>query len=296
MMTPSRKGHLAVFAGAFCISFAALFVQDAPIDPSMVAFYRLTFGTVALFAVAVLRRERLAPSKSMLRLLVLASVLFSSDLLAWHESIVRLGPGLATIVGNFQVFFLALHGAFFLGETLSWRHKAAMPLALFGLWLLLDISVKNLPPQMVAGVIFGLVSATFYAAYILSLRKSQMETARLSPVPNMAWVSLFSALSIGIFCLGKGVSFAIPDLRTAAVLAALGIICQTFGWLLLSVGLPHLPPSRAGLIMLAQPALAFIWDILLCGRVTSLSGYLGAALAIGSIGLGLAAPAKKKEK
>ncbi len=294
MLTPSRKGHLAVLAGAFCISFSGLFVKGAPIDPSMVAFYRLLFGASALFLVAVLRGDRLAPSRRMLGMLMLAGTLFGGDLLTWHASIVSLGPGLSTILSNFQVFFLALYGAFFLKETLSWRHKAAMPLALFGLWLILDLSLADLSPTVTAGVTLALISAVFYAGYILALRKSQMDAVRLAPVPNMAWASLLSALAVGLFCLGSDLSFAIPDVRTGALLAVLGIVCQAFGWLLSSIGLPHLPPSRAGLIMLTQPALTFVWDILFCGRVTSLTGYLGAAIAIGAIGLGLLAPAPKK--
>ncbi len=295
-MSPSLKGHLAVVAGSFCTSFSALFVQGAAMDPSMVAFYRTLAGSAALFAVAFLRRERLIPPRGMLLLLPLAGGLFSGDLLNWHESIVRLGPGLATILANFQVFFLALHGTFFLGETLSWRHKAAMPLALSGLWLLLGISPANLPAHIAAGVGFALISALFYTGFILSLRKSQTDAARLAPVPNMAWISLFSSLIAGIFCLAGGISFAISDLKTGAALAGLGILCQSFGWLLFSVGLPHLPPSRAGLIMLTQPALAFVWDIIFCGRVTGLTGYAGACVTIAAIGLGLAAPHRSTQK
>ncbi|MDR1241485.1 MAG: EamA family transporter, partial [Deltaproteobacteria bacterium] len=109
-LTTTSKGCAYVFAGAVLISFASLFVKEAPIAPAMVGFYRLLLGGTALVAFAFLRGERRLPSRGMLRLLVAAAVCVSADLIAWHESIIRLGPGLATIIANFQVFFLALWG------------------------------------------------------------------------------------------------------------------------------------------------------------------------------------------
>ena len=275
-----RKAHGLVFAGAFCISFSALFVQGAAMAPSMVAFYRLLFGGTALLLLTLAQKDRLTPSPAMLGMLLPAGAFFCGDLVTWHASIVRLGPGLATIIANFQVFFLALFGTLFLGERLSIRHKLAMPLAITGLCMLLEISPAKLPPDMTTGITLGLVSALFYTGYILSLRKSLMLAEHLSPVATMALVSCISAVLIAILCFAQGISFVIPDLQTAICLAALGILCQTTGWVLLALGLPHLPPSRAGLIMLTQPALAFLWDILFCGRATGTMGYFGAVTAI----------------
>ncbi len=291
--TPSGKGHLRVIGGSVCISFAALFVQGAPIDPSMVAFYRLLFGGLVLGAVAVWRRERLVPPRGVLWFMLAAGVFFAGDLIAWHACIVRLGPGLATIIGNFQVFFIALFGALFLKEPLSWRHKLAIPLALAGLTLLLEADPRSLPPQVAAGIAFGMVSASLYTGYILTLRQSQTERVRLPAIANMSLISLISAAATGLFCASFSISFAIPDARTGLTIAALGILCQALGWVLLSTGLPLMPASRAGLVMLIQPTLSFIWDILFCGRPTGLVGLTGAVVAIGAIGLGLASPKTK---
>lgn len=293
--TSVRKAHLLVFAGAFCISFAALFVQGSAMDPSMVAFYRLLSGGVALFAFALIRRDRVMPSFAMLKVFGLAGLFFAGDLIVWHEAIIRLGPGLATIAANFQVFLLALHGTLFLGEKLSWRHKVAMPLAILGLFMIIEINPANLPDHMAVGLVLCLVAAFFYSSYILTLRKSLMLQEHLSPVANMALVSFVATGAIFVFCVTRGVSFVIPDMQTGLCVAGLGIFCQAVGWVLLSLGLPHLPPSRAGLIMLAQPALSFLWDILFCGRVTGAVGYFGAATAIFAIWLGVSGPMKKNQ-
>lgn len=286
-LSPSLKGHLLVLAGSVCISFAGFFVKDATIDVSMVAFYRLLFGTITLFAIAFLRGEKVTAPPKVLKVVWLAGFLFCCDLLSWHASIVYLGRGIATILANFQVFLLALYGVFFLKERLTRLQKTAMPLALFGLTLLLGLHDAGLPKHIAKGAALCLMSAVFYAAYILVLRRSQSTTIKLGPVTNMAWVSISACVFVGVFCVGTGVSFEIPDLRTVFILAALGILCQSLGWLLLSMGLPYLAPFRAGLIMLAQPALAFLWDMLIYGTVTGPINIFGAALAIAAIGMGI---------
>lgn len=286
-LTPSCKAHISVFSGAVCISFASLFVKEAPMEPAVVAFYRLLFGGVALLAIALVRGERLVPSRPMLWILLAAGLFFSGDLIAWHECIVRLGPGLATILGNFQVFCLALWGAFVLGEKLSLGHKLAIPLALLGLLMLLEVNPTELPPAVVAGLLFGLATALSYSAYILVLRQSQSIKDKLPAVANMAVISLISMFMVGVYCFAKGDSFIIPDARSFGMLALLGVGCQGLGWVLLSTGLPKMPASRAGLVMLIQPTLSFIWDILFYSRPTGTIGYLGAAVTLGAIGLGL---------
>jgi drug/metabolite transporter (DMT)-like permease len=288
------RGQLLVMAGSFCISFAALFVKGASMDPSVVVFYRLLFGGIALVAVALWRRERLMPPRSLLGVMAAAAAFFFADLTTWHACIVRLGPGLATILANFQVFFLALFGAFFLRESLSRQHKAAIPLALIGLAMLLEVDPRTLPRAIVSGVLFGLAASLFYTGYILTLRYSQTVTEHMPPIANMALVSLFTAVFSGLFCAGFSLSFKIPDAETALILAALGIFCQAFGWVLLSQGLPLLPASRAGLIMLTQPAFSFFWDILFYNRPTGAVGFAGAVLAIGAIGLGVGKTGKGK--
>jgi drug/metabolite transporter (DMT)-like permease len=286
-LTPSGKGHVFVAAGAVCISFAGLFVKEAPLAPAVVAFYRLLFGGMVLTLIAAVRGERLLPSPPMLGIMAAAAFCFSGDLLSWHDCIIRLGPGFATIICNFQVFFLALWGAFALGERLSAGHRAAMPVAVVGLMMLLEKTPGDLPSESGIGLITGMVSALFYSAYILVLRRSQSSAGKLPAVANMGIISLLSMLMIGVYCLVRGDSFVVPDQRSLGLLALLGVGCQAAGWVLLSSGLPRMPASRAGLIMLTQPALSFLWDILLYDRPTGAVGYAGAALTLAAIGFGL---------
>ncbi len=288
----SRRGTLLVLAGSFCISFAAFFVKGAPIDSSAVAFYRFLFGAGAMFAVALLRRSSVRPSRRLLPFIVMAGLFFVCDVLLWHKSILLLGPGIATIVINFEVIFLALFGVIFLKERLSLQQKLAIPFALLGLALLLGVFEYGLPETAAVGTALGLVASLFYTGYILTVRRTQMTPEKLNPIANMAWITAITCAGSFVVCMATGVSLHVPDMQTLATLAVLGIFCQSIGWVLLSLGLPLMSPFRAGILMLSQPAMSYLWDCLVYGTATGPLNIIGAVLAIVAIGMGIKNPNK----
>ena len=295
-LSPAARGTLYVLAGAVCISFAPLFVRLDDVGPTAVAFYRLLWGGAALTAVAVLRRDRLLPSKFLFAIMALAGFFFTCDLACWHQAIIYIGPGLATILGNFQVFILAVIGVIFLKEDMGPRLWISIVMAFVGLWLLVDVNLADMPGEVAAGLVLGLCTAFFYSAYILTLRRSQSLTDRLPAVSNMAIISFAGMIFSAILSSIQGQSLIVPSVRSNLLLMLYGFGCQGFGWLLLSKGLPHLPASRAGLLMLMQPSLSFVWDVVFCGRPTSVSGYMGAVIALLAISSGALGKAGVRRK
>lgn len=291
-LSPAAKGSLYVAAGAVCISFSPLFVRVVDVGPTAVSFYRLLWGGAALMLVALLRREPIVPGKPLFLLMLAAAFFFTGDLACWHQSIHYIGPGLATIITNFQVFFLAIIGVLFFRENMSLRLAVSIPLALGGMWMLLEVNFADMPGEVSAGILLGLATAAFYTAYILTLRQSRKCSGHLPAIANMAVISLLGMCISGVLALIQGQSLFVASPRDNALLMVYGVGCQGLGWFLLSKGLPLLPASRAGLLMLTQPTLAFVWDILLLNRPTGPVGYAGAVLALFAIALGVSAPSK----
>ena len=283
-----RLALLEVALGALLISFASVWVRLAPVGPTAAGFYRMLVGGVVLLVVALARRERLWVGRRALAFVLAGSVLFAADLAFWHRSIHLVGPGLATILANFQVFLLAGFGIVVLRERLDWRFGVAIVTALGGLLLLVGVDWRALPAGYRTGVGFGLLTALSYGAYLLVLRASQARTGRLEPLPNLMAICWGTALLLGLLAVWQGESLVVPDGRTAALLGVYGITAQVVGWLLISRGIPHVEAGRAGLVLLLQPSLAFVWDILFFGRPTDAGDVAGAVLALGAIYLGTA--------
>jgi drug/metabolite transporter (DMT)-like permease len=290
MATKARAGRVALaqlITGAVLISFAPILVNVARVGPTPAAFYRMFFSGLVLAAVVLIRRSRWWAGPRHLWFAVAAGAVLALDLAVWHRSIALIGPGLSTIIANFQVFFLAAFGVLVLREQPSARLKVAVPLAVLGLVLIFGLDWGSLDEGYRWGIVLALITALCYASYLLTLRKSQAEAGDLDAVSTMAVLCLISAVLLVGAVLLEGESFRIPDVATFGVLLAYGLVPQVAGWLLISTALPKVQASRAGLILLLQPALAFVWDLLFFSRPTKAVELLGAAITLGAIYLGL---------
>ncbi len=282
-------GRLSILAGAVIISFAPVFVKISGVGPASAGVYRLVFGGLALAAFALLGRTAGAPSlpgRGRLGLAMAAAVLFALDLILWHRSIHQVGPGLATVLANFQVFVLAVIGMVFLRERPGPRFFLAAALAMAGIFLLVGADWRHLGPGYRLGVLEGLCAAVFYGGYLAVLRRVQQGHGHSEQVTGIALVSLLSAVPMALMVLQQGESLAIPDGRSLLVLLAYGVLCQGAGWMLISRGLPQVPVAVAGLTILMQPTLSFAWDVLFFGRPLRATDLLGAVLALAAIHLG----------
>ena len=119
------------------------------------------------------RARAVKPTPRVFGLLVIAALFFAVDLWMWHRSILYVGVGLATLLGNFQVFALAGYGALVLGERGGWRLWAGLLLALFGLALLLAPGWDGFDARFRIGIAFGLGTAVAYAGFLIAFRAAQ---------------------------------------------------------------------------------------------------------------------------
>ena len=70
------------------------------------------------------------------------------------------------------------------------------------------------------------------------------------------------------------------------VVIGLAFFGQVFGWVLLTRAMPQLPASTIGLLLLLQPALSFVFDVLLFARPTRTLDWIGVALSLVGIFVG----------
>jgi drug/metabolite transporter (DMT)-like permease len=215
----------------------------------------------------------------------ICGVVFAADLYCWHISIKLVGPGLATLLGNFQVFILAGVGVLLLKERYGKQLLIALPLAMAGLFLIVGVEWGEMTAPYRMGIFFGLATALFYSAYILCLKK--LYSAAPGTISSMLLVSAATALVLAGYMLFSDISFAIPDLTSLLSLACLGFLSQCFGWVLIATSLPRTNTSSAGLILLLQPSLSFLWDVLFFNRPTEPLNWLGVALTLCAIYLGI---------
>ena len=284
--TDNRLNLIRLTAGAVMISFSGVWVKFSHVTPVVSAFYRVFFGGVILLALALMRREVKWQGGQNSLIVLLCGLFFSLDLWLYHNAIQWVGPGLGTILPNFQVFILAAVGIVVFKEKMRLTFLAAIPLAVTGLFLIVGIQWRGLEPSYRLGIAFGLAAAFCYTAFLLSLRKLQALQAGKSRFYVLMIVSMVSAFFLAGEVYRTGAGFKIPDMQSLAALMALGGFSQVVGWLLITHALPNLRASLSGLILLLQPALAFLWDVLLFQRPTTALNWTGVGLALAAIYLG----------
>ncbi|TVR95721.1 MAG: DMT family transporter [Rhodospirillales bacterium] len=251
--------------GAIGIAFAPIFVRLSELGPVATAFHRLFLALPALWlwlAIAERNTQRSqGPRTARDRLgLAAAGLFFAGDLAFWHWSIQLTSVANATLLANFAPVFVALAGFLLFAERFSRTFLAGMAAALTGACVLMGKSFA-IGADALLGDILGLITAVFYAGYIVSVARLR---ARFSTPTIMAWSSLVTCTALLPIALIAGESLVPVTLYGWGVLVGLALVSQVGGQSLIAFALAHLPAAFSSVSLLLQPAMAAVlaWIIL----------------------------------
>ncbi len=286
---------LRLFIGAALISLSPVWVKLVDVSATTSGFYRVAIGGTALTLYLLLTGRRLQFSRRIWVVLIGAALFFALDLWFWHRSIQYIGPGLSTLLANFQVFIMTAFGILVLRETPRVTQIVAIPLAVLGLALIVGFDWSALPEDYRLGVVYGLATAVVYAGYLLSMRRARQAATTRIPSREIAVISLVSAAMLGLSALVEGESLAVPTLGDAAWLGAYGLLSHSLGMMFIASSLPHVSAAQAGVALLLQPTLSFIWDVVFFARPMTLKELVGAVIALAAIYLGARSTSKQAQ-
>lgn len=281
-----RQASAQVLLGAVLIGSNGLMVRFADTPPTVSAFWRMLLAGVLFALLLPLGPGWQALSRRTWLWLSVPAVAFALDLWMWHHSILLVGPGLSTLLANAQVFFMSLAGVLFFRERLSLRFAVGVLLAFAGLWLLLGGNWQQLAPDYRWGVWLGLGAGLAYTVYNIGLKRSQSAAARHGPVPLEQLLSLCAfgtAACLAPMALAEGNSLAIGSWRSFFILLALAGIGHCLSWALISRSIAVLPVGRVGLLLLCQPLVAYLLDVLVLDLAISARQWAGLGLSLGGI-------------
>lgn len=274
-----QRALAALLLGAVAIGLAPIFVRVADVGYTAAAFWRLLIAIPPLWLLA--RREsRHDKRPPPWRLWLLAGVFFALDLGAWHQSIRLTTVANATLLANLAPVFVAL-GAFLLfGERSGRGFLLGLAVALVGAGLLAADSLQ-LSADRAAGDALGVLTAVFYAGYILSVSRAR----RLGGALNlMLWTTVISAIALlPPALLIDGEQFWPASSRGWLVLAGLALISHVGGQGLIAHAMAHLPAAFSSVSLLVQPVAAALFAWALLGEAVGGLQSAGAAFVIAGI-------------
>jgi drug/metabolite transporter (DMT)-like permease len=274
--------------GALCIAFSGILVLLADVSPDTAAVFRCLFALPLLALLAAGERRRFGPRTRRERCLaVVAGVFFALDLAFWHRSIEAVGAGLATVLGNLQVVFVAVAAWALLGERPGALLLAAIPVALSGIVLISGVLEEEaFGNDPVGGVVFGVLTSLAYTGFILVLRRGNQDLRR--PAGPLLDATATSAVVGVVIGLALGTLDPTPGWPAIGWLVALALTAQVLGWLLISVSLPRLPAAVTSVLLTVQPVGAVILAMVILDEAPTSLQLLGVVLVLaGVVAVGL---------
>jgi len=255
---------LIALAGAVAISFSPVFYIYSDTNPSTGAFFRMLYALPALALLAYLVRKSDTRSSRTRWTAFGAGLILAPDMLSYHSSMIFIGIGIATLIGNSQVIIVTLASWKLFGEKPNQAILVSLPVVIIGLALISGIADTDpYGEDPVKGVVFGTMAAFFYSSFLILFRYSNRELAPSSSVQLDATAG--AALGLLVLGLLPLSSMAIEPMELQPTwpghgwLIVLAILCQVAGWLAIAHALPRLPAAHTSFAILLQPVLTLVW-------------------------------------
>lgn len=273
---------IAALVGAIIISFSAVFFTLSEVSPVTGAFYRTAYALPVLLILWWVRRGDDHRARSRRWIAFGAGLALGLDVIAWHASIEFIGAGLATLLANSSVIFVAVAAWMLQGERPSRQILLTIPIVLVGIGMVSGVGQQSaFGEDPVLGTALALLAAMLYAVFILGFRHSNdVRAPAAGPLMEATAGAMVMTLAFGL--LGPGIDYGLTWPGHGWLLA-LALGSQVVGWLLIGYALPRLPAVETATIILVQPALTLVWGALIFSERPTAVQILGALVVLAGV-------------
>jgi drug/metabolite transporter (DMT)-like permease len=190
------------------------------------------------------------------------------------------------VLGNLQVVIVPFAAWAVLGEKVSRRILAVLPLVCTGIVLISGVLETGAYGQHpLRGAVYGILTGITYAGFILVLRQGSGDLRRAAgPLFETTAVATVTAVVAGI---AVGEADLVPSWPAHGWLVLLALSSQVLGWLLINVSLPRLPAALTSLTLTIQPVGSVLLGVILLGEDPTMLQLAGGALVLAGL-LGMA--------
>ena len=292
---PDRRALLLAVLGAASISASGIMIKLADTAAVTAAFYRTFLAVPGLVLLAVLEQRRRGPRLPAARAgAVVAGLFLSVDLVLWNHAIAEVGAGIATVLGNLQVVFVAFAAWAVFRERPERRFLIFLPVVMAGVVMVSGLVGGDTGTHPLAGIGYGIGTSIAYAAFLLTLRRTSSGSPHVAgPLAEATAGAALGAVLIGLVFGGFTLQIPWPSFGWLLLLA---LTSQTLGWLLITSSLPRLPAAISSLTLLLQPAAAMVLAAIVLDERPTLIQIGGAVVVCcGVLAVSLAASSPKPE-
>jgi drug/metabolite transporter (DMT)-like permease len=271
---------IALFTGAIFIALSPIWVRVSEVGPTASAFWRVALAVPLLWGLFALTRSvGTALEKKQFGLLLSTGIAFAGDLAFWHWSIQYTSVANSTLLANLASIFVTLAAWALWKQRPSGLFITGLAAALLGVGLLVRASL-GFSPGALLGDALGVVTAMFYAWYLLSMKS--LRDLGAATLQLMAVTTTVTAAILLPVALASGEPMVPQSVAGWLKLLGLAWVSHSAGQGLIAYALAHLPAAFSAVGLLLQPvmAAAFAW-LLLAEPVSALQCAGGAVVLFG---------------
>ena len=268
----------ALITGAVLIGLAPIFVRLSDVGLTAIGFWRMALA-LPLLAVLMLRETGTVRIYPGLGWLLLAGLFFCGDLVFWHQAIHQSSVANATLMTNLAPVFVTLASFFLFGERFRGAFIAGIALAIVGAVVLMSGSLQ-FGMEHLRGDLFAVVSAAFYAGYILGVSRARQ---RYGAMEVMFWATSSSAVLLCLVGNAQGDQFWPQSMHGWWVLIGLALLSHIAGQGLIAWALAHLSAAFSAVGLLVQPIAAAIFAWVLLAEPFGTTQAIGGAIVLAGI-------------
>ena len=271
----------SLLAGATCIALSPIWVRVSEVGPTASAFWRVALAVPLLWTLFAFnfKGQKILDKGQFIPLLA-TGIAFAGDLAFWHWSIQYTSVANSTLLANLASIFVTLAAWLLWQQRPSGLFLAGLAAALLGVGLLVRASVGHSPTALL-GDGLGVVTAMFYAWYLLSVKGLRDRGA--STLQLMAVTTTITAVILLPVALASGEAL-LPE-SAAGWLKLLGLawISHAAGQGLIAYALAHLRAGFTSVGLLLQPVMAALFAWMLLGEPLAALQIAGGAVVLAGL-------------
>lgn len=279
----SSTALAALFSGAVFIALSPIWVRVSEVGPTASAFWRVFLAVPLLwilFFSSRTKEKKIVPPDW--PIMLAAGIAFAGDLAFWHWSIQYTSVANSTLLANLASIFVTLAAWVLWKQRPSATFLAGLAAALAGVALLVRASL-GISPTALLGDGLGVVTAMFYAWYLLSVKGLRDRGA--ATLQLMAVTTTLTAAILLPVALASGESLLPGTAAGWLKLLGLAWISHAAGQGLIAYALAHLPAGFSSVGLLFQPVMAALFAWVLLGEALSALQVAGGLVVLAGIAL-----------
>jgi drug/metabolite transporter (DMT)-like permease len=259
LLSKQHQGSLYTICSGFCYGFIGYFgvtLMNSGLSVSNMLFWRFFISTISMLIIVLpYYKDVFKDYKEGMKVLFYGVAFYSTSAIIYFIASTYIGSGLAMVICFTYPAIVMLFNIVHHKAKLSKTYSIAFALLIVGMLCLIDMTEAEFD---IIGIGLGILSAIFYAGYIVVSKKSS-----LSPIISTFMVSIGCMITCLIASL-MDQTFALPDdPDTWFHIVGIAVVCTTVPILLFLKGLKYISSEKASMLSVLEPVFVIVFGIVL---------------------------------